>query len=1193
MALSSDCPAQGTPLDTYDAAAHIPMSSPFSLAAGSVITVWTQNLAVLPAPLTGSSPDTLLYLLRCADSRCTTGTVVAVDDDDNPSPQALDSWLQYTVPRSGTFRWLVTDWRQGNEGSCDVYVQIDAGAAVPALGQVFGGYHHFANGLAHGDAVLVGKNNNTAALVASGASPAHPALQADPEYADTMVFAVSSTVTNCDSGNCAEFWFNDDGWTIAGSDTAYLSRLPIPTTANYALHARVVVGTYGNWASVAGVSYPKTSNVRIMHVRRHVDDGGYWSCPEQRDVDHDQLPFELEQLLGSCDSVDDALTTPMGAVGYTCTSWAQRVNTLVNYWQPGTNCAVNPPTTLTGNANCWSATDSDNDGISDLWEVFAAAAQFSTNPAPPDTDAGAPTALNIHTESVICPTAWCTAYDSSALSDPSPSQFDIYFQYDAVRCTGTHCGDDYGLNTLDHGITQYEQAVLKKIFTTKTGSCWDGSTTWPCPREIDASRDLLYKMRMHAYSLAPATGAQPGPARWAEAKRNGVAEAMPWFNHSFRPSWKFLRLFHYGLLTRDQGQTVGFGRVSVIGNEFHGLAEQADVTQRVIAHESGHQLSLSHPHEAKIGPASGPNLPPDASAGTCAPGICQTDATCQCKAETLTCTVGDGTALESNKPNNPAAPTLMNYRYSWGQLPADANMAVPTEANQSMAGCGSCLREEAAFSKGLDGDLAELTLPESVGLDWSGSGSPAWRMVKTVRDLQCFNRSGDDGLADGQNGSCGPLGIGSGRGPVCAQATYPSQCTFDWDYNDAYSTAPVRFDVSRGPFDNLDACNKDTLRDVDEVGRITALSKQAVRPGTYGSYAVYSDVFNGTSAPFNYAGWPASQLTSQNIVISQATYTRNFCAADADCVPANPNGFCRFDSCTSAATCRNPSLTCGGTGACTCNTDDDCWSGRCVGSGGNKVCSLEVGTCGCPSPTAAGVCNTLQGEIGCEVGSQNHLPSCNRERNASAIGSPDYKMWESAQFASNNAASWIRIDGATGTPLRSIGAQNGFALFLDFYWDGFQSGESVEVLLDLGIAWLTIEKDANGLPRVVGRLVYNGAPANTALVSAAPIETRRWYRISWVVTSWTGYGGQTSDWLDVWPRNRATGWFDTATDEQCVWRKLGLTLDLPAPSEARFGSPINNMGEFFRGRMDNITLFNSPYQHSKPTQCAELTGGVP
>ncbi len=590
MAASSGCPAQGTPLATYDAAAHLAMSSPFSLQAGSVITVWTQNLAVLPAPLTGSSPDTLLYLLRCADSRCTTGTVVAVDDDDNPSPQALDSWLQYTVPQSGSFRWLVTDWRQGNEGSCDVYVQIDAGAPVPVSGQVFGGYHHFAYGLAPGDALLVGKNNNTAALVAPGASPAHPALQADPEYADTMVFAFTSTVTNCDSGNCAV----------------------------------------------------------------------------------------------------------------------------------------------------------------------------------------------------------------------------------------------------------------------------------------------------------------------------------------------------------------------------------------------------------------------------------------------------------------------------------------------------------------------------------------------------------------------------------------------------------------------------DKLRDVDEVGRITALSKQGIRRGSQDAYAIYADVFNGTSAPFNYAGWPVVQVTSQNLLVNQGTYTRNFCAQNSDCnTPTNPSGLCRFDGCSSASTCRNPALSCAGTGACTCNTDDDCWSGRCVGSGSSKVCALGVGTCGCSTPSASGECSAVSGEAACQGPPSVQLPACTRSRDADALGPSDYKMWESAQFGNNNTASWIRVDGSTGTPLTSIAQAEDFAVHLDFYWDGFQVGENRVVLLDLGIAWLTIENDSQGLPRVVGRLVYPGAPANTALVSVAPVETRRWYRIAWVVTDWQGGDGATRHWLDVWPRNRATGWFNMPGDENCVWRKLGPTLNLPAPSEARFGAPIDGMGEFFRGRIDNIALFNSSYLQTKPSPCTELTGGVP
>lgn len=1185
------CPAPGSILQSYDAAPHVAMSDPFLLPNGAALTLWTETLAPLGPPLSGSVPDTVLYLLRCDDWSCAHGTIMAVDDDGNPSDAPFDSKLHVDNLDAGTYRWVVTGYATGNAGSCTVSGQQDNGPTFSRPTTVFGGMHHIAQGLAPGDALLVGKNDNTAALIDPAVTPPHMALQDNPEYADTVVIAFSTTAQYC-AGQCGEFWFNDDAWWF--SDRVFLSRLPLPAAGQFASTARVVVGTYHEWHQVGENQYPQTANVRLMHVRRHVNDGGQWSCTEQRDTDGDQLPYELEALLGSCDSANDSGSVDIGARGQSCAAWAELVNEQVNYWQPGTNCATNPPTTLPNQPNCWSARDSDNDGISDLWELHAAAASFANFPAPPAGTAGAPTSLSIHSPTPYCPGNWCSGYDVSALSDPSPATFDIYFQLDAVRCTGSHCSADYQPgDTWDHGLTDHQHDVLRKVFTEKSGSCWDGSTAWPCPREIDPTKDLLYRVSYHGYSLPNAP--LPSSKRRAELRPTGVNDTWPWFNHSFRRPWKFLRLFHYAFLddgTGGQSEIFG-GRCATMGNTWTTVAAQQDLAQRVVAHESGHRLTLNHPHDNWIGPAAGPNQGPDNSPlppGQCTGGLCPNDSTCQCDPLSFTCANEQVNNTESNKPNNPAAPTLMNYRYLWGMLPPGTT--VPTAANPTLPGCSSCLVAEAQFSKGLFEPLAESALREVNQVLWSSpNGAEAWRQIAFVRALQCYNHAGDSVPGSGQNSDCGPFGLGTTHGPTCDAADTPTVCKYDFNYDDTYSSNGVTFDLSRGPFDNTGVCAADQLRDVNEWGRMVSLSRQNLRQEAKAGYAIYIDPFNGSPVPTNYAGWPDA-ITTQNLAIDHGEYRRNQCAVNADC-PASNN--CRLDSCNDATQCRTQKPCVGN--VCTCNTDADCWSDSCVAG----KCVVGRGICGCDIANPAIQCSGVAAppppeDLACKLGSNPAIPACAPDRTSAvlpAIGS-DWKMWESARFGTGESPSWLRISGAPGTALSSLQFQDEFRVHLDFWWDGLPVANTSQPLFEIeGITKLQIEVDGQGVARLVGRLVHAQANQFTPVTYPTPIERRRWYRVTWAATKWGTATVNNPQWLEVWPRALYTGWFEPNTGYGCVYQSTAPALDLPATTEARFGALAASPTTFFRGRIDNIVFYNHTYGYSLPSNCVAQMGGMP
>ncbi len=1162
MSAQPGCPVPGSPVQTYDAAGHVAYSQVFSVPAGAHLTVWTESMTQVGAPFATTVPDTLLYLLRCDDLSCGHGAIVAINDDGNPSPQPYDSKLDlYGLP-NGYYRWVVTSYAQGHEGQTMVGTQVNNAAIWWDSALVFGGQHSFPPEIRPGDVLMVGKNNNTFGLTDPAHVPQYPAAQADPEYADTTLFVMSTNQNNCESGACGEFWFNDDAWPYWTNDPMLLSRVLIPVSGAGMTNPRVLVGSYRSWyAPLSPTQAVQTINTRLIHIRRHTSSGGNWSCDEQLDRDRDELPAEVEASVGSCDSAGDAPADGVGARRHTCGDWGSAINSRVNYWYPGTNCSV--PATVPPNAEtCWSPVDSDNDGVRDLWEVFGAVASFPNLPVGPDTDAGAPTPVSIFEPIWTCPTVWCAAYDFSALSDPDPGVYDINAQFDHYVCTGSHCAVDYaagaGSFAFDHRLTATQQTLLKTIWTDQPGSCWDGSQTWPCGNEIDNSLDLPYRTRLHAYDAKAIN--LPGPVRGVEGIRGGTGEVASWYNHSFRASWKFLRLFRYGLLADRGGQAQsGPGALAIMGNTHVTVADEKVAAAQVISHETGHTLTLNHPHDNRNIPATGPGQTLFVVPGQCASGMCAQDPTCQCEPGQNTCPVGQDNLAETNKPNNPAASTLMSYRYQWG-MSAPGTLA-PTGG---VAGnCPSwCSQDNARFSKGLGRSIDEVFLREQVTVDWSGNPpKEGWRTVKQVQDLQCYNHAGD-------NKGCAPFGPTppqgiqgpSVPGPACNAASFPTVCVFDWNFSYSTDANPMSFDLSRGKFHYGASCARDLLTDVDEVGRVVAISRANLAHSQKKQYAIYQDVFNGTTQPFNYAGWPSQVIQVANVALTQAEYRRNQCAAGAACA----GGACLTDACTAPTTCKLQGATCNN-GKCSCAADNDCWSGICDGG---SCSGLGLGTCACAQNAD---CSFLPGQNPVEnrcIPQPNVPHACDTKRSAGAMGPlGDERMWESAEFAGN---SHITLEGGSQTPLGSVATTDEFQFVLDIFWRGFGSGQSTQVVVDSAFAKMWLAHDSDGQDRI-RTLVYAGT--SPVLASTVSVKPGVWYRVKWSSSS--------NAVLSVQARDLVTGWFDPSL-ASCGYKSMG-TVDILAATAFRIGMPLSGSEPGFRGRVDNVNLFN--YSFETPEGC--------
>ncbi len=1182
MSMGDQCPDPADPpIRVFDSTLHVPTGKIEWAPAGAVIYIQTSNLLPLPAPYNTGAPDTVLTLMRCDSATCASGTVVEIDDDDADNDdgqptEPLASSITYVVPVGGVYQWMVRPYPGtfgAREGVCDIAVQLDNAPLDPVLAQVFGG-RQFTAALKPGDAILVGKNNNTNndGTEPPGALPI--GMPNARDHHDTTLFLFETVAVDC-SSQCGRYQFSDD--VFLGGQNVHLSSIVAETgPANWSW-ARGVVGSYYNFGP-GGVPY--TINTRVLLNRYAQDNGGSWDCFAQIDNDGDGLTPDVEAAVGSCDSAG-TLVSGVGVVGFSCAAYGNLVNAAVNAFAGNTACPTSP-SGVDGPSQCWHSWDSDNDGVRDDWEVWAAIRDCEHTPVGPLRDVGV--CVNRAPAAAVpvfgCGNGqpFCLGQATSALSNPHPAVFDIFTQVDYSNCSGTYCTGDFGPGGAWPEFPQSvplmgsQLAKLPATFTDDPVTCWDGSTTYPCTG-IDQFKDLPYRVRMHMYNgppFNPAAGKVDFPDSNAYEFAMGLEGTfgiVSFFQGRAPLAQILLGYFHYAFSTPYTNGQTGV-RFTVWGNTV--LKDgTGDPIIRTLAHELGHQLMIEHPHETQgnvaqsaVGQCStslctvaGCNCIPAPCAALCstAPGTC-TAACTTC----ITTQININGTFQQFGPNNPAAASIMSYNWeNIGMLPKNG---IPPSGNTCLAAGGeSCNQDNLRFSKGLNPQLNEQALSEKLAL-----GPQA---IKLARDLRCFRQY------TLSNPACSPYTAPGQQGPWC-DATW---CNFNYN-GDTTLAAPettIAFDISRGPFNNpaTQLCGADVLTDRDEWRRIVATSKQNQGVDKLSdSYTVFAFSFNGEptpAQPTEQSGW-APTVTSTATLDAAATYERNMCLENAHCCPANNPSCgrtCRFDTCTANNQCR--SGACNEGGSCTCAGDIDCHSSHCV----NGVCVADRGACSCTGDAQC-VCWSVGEAEGEEVGinccPQSTL-TCATHRSAAAR-TPAFAGWrprESAIFAGNQE---IRMAQSALLEYSPVYDSDDFDIRADFRFDGFQSGETEQVLVDSTAFRLDLVQVLNV---AMLRATLKGAPGNLTVYHPAGIEPRHWYRFTWAATVQSGTGTHR---LWVWPWNMSTADWDmslsgfTGNQGACAF-KTG-TFDLLPFSEIVLGRASVAPHQGFRGRIDNPHMYS-------------------
>ena len=865
----------------HDEAYHV-WSYQFEVsAAGQPIVLHTSNLA----PLNGSAPDTLVYLLACADSGCSGGSIAAIDDDGSfATPlDPLDSWLSLTPAATGWYRAIVTDYYQGAEGLADVSLQWDGQSPLVFQAQVFGGYHIKDKEVRQGDGLYVAKNNNGMGL------------PEDPEYHDSVLYYFTTTSRECDGGSCGLFLHNDD--QVYGPDLdgrMYLSRLDsIP--GSHASTGRVLAGVWADRHYPSGV--PARMNARVFHHRRSDQDGGAWSGVHHVDADGDGLTLEVEDQLGSCDSPAGAPAGGVGAAGYGCAGFQGLVDARVEAELGVGFCAHNP-----GDPRCWRPVDSDNDGLDDGWEVFGVTFECANQPIGPYYDAGACTAMALHDPTWCTPGKWCVTEALSARSDPDPLVYDAYYVNRAWSCdpANPYCAAGHagpGAQT-SHAITTEQQGLLPNLWTSDPGTCWNGGAP-PCD---DPVQDVPYRVRMHAYNL-PDQQVQAHDEWDGELDFLGSDFTKGHFNRWFGGAVRYGRLVRFGFAGHNFGGQAPMTLSShglIWGNENGGGDDKYQVLG-VLSHELGHTYTLGHAERVGVCDGCGVCKPAGQSCPN-PPALCMPAAPCSLAAQ-----------------ENPNHASVMSYQYQYqGMLPKSGQRPQSWWPGQD----AYCSEADYRFSKGVNEPLHEDALN-----DWQGPAGD-WRAVKQTQDAYCY---ASDAICSGRN-----FGFAGGFGPYCDA----SSCWVNWK-SDAEPpvAAEYAWDISRGDWDGVGQCSDDGIQDVDEWRKVVALGKQVLwnRPAWHPSFAIYMDTFNAGVVE-NLAAWDIPVDVTAPLVREQ--YPINACRGDADC---GAGKMCIDDESACPGGCRigQPCVS----GRCSCSNNDQCFSSLCV----SGVCSVEWGACSCAS----------------------------------------------------------------------------------------------------------------------------------------------------------------------------------------------------------------------------------------------------
>lgn len=846
---------------------HVPLFI-LQVWSNNPIRVSTSDLRALPGETAGR-PDTVVYLMYCDDATCTSGDIVAVDDNGNDETTcASDSKLVASPLEMGIYAVVVASYCSGSGGTADIRIDVNSSSYV-WQDRVFGGMTVRGVTSRTNDSVFVGKAPNSSLV----------GYPSDPEYHDSLLWVFSTSATTCTS-RCGSFLFNDDALP---SDFAHsrllLSKVDIPSGFPSSNNAVLVGGIAGRTASD-----PKTLNGRLMRYRRNTTAGGLWTGTAQRDRDGDGLSQELEALLGSCDDVGDP-QTDVGVEGFSCAAFANLVNGYRSA-QEARSCTIG-----NGDPYCWSAQDSDNDGIPDDWEVFGGVVQCDYAPQPPYQNVGACPRLGLHSGWSSC---WyydgCYSLAVSSLSDPDPGAYDVYVSNDTWACSGPWCDGLHSSHVVDetHRLTEDQRDVLTQVWTDEPLTCWDGSDP-PC----DDPADRPYRARIHVYDGDRHDVPDCNPKA---AVPMGAAGTAPYWNYAFDARRRFTGFFRYALAADGGGgQTGGAAPRFIWGNVQNDWA-----IYNTFTHETGHTLGLDHSFHDAAGSAS------DCEGGC--PGVKD-----QCGKQP-----GEG----CNGHFNPMLASVMGYL--WSGIHAKSPDA-PTGTCRE-----ACAVSNLRFSKGLRTPLDEAAVQEIYP-------EGDWRTTKLRQDLHC--------LPDGNTKSSLDPNVCAEKCDRDVPVTCDgSNCVVDWD-RDGPDQNPYPLDISYGRFDGdpNTTCAEDLLVETNEWLSIFAMGKDRldvvrVPAGNqnwyFTDFTFYGDTFNG-NGPANLLAVPVA--LQHSVTMAEDDYPINVATSGSSC----PSGGLSRDICSTFTDCLSGQCT---GGRCTCTSKRDCRSLSC---GSNWLCSIERGACTC------------------------------------------------------------------------------------------------------------------------------------------------------------------------------------------------------------------------------------------------------
>lgn len=437
-------------------------------------------------------------------------TIMAINDDVYSGN--LASQISFVATNSYSGEVVLAGYSSTSQGVCDVEVWENGALVSTQGGLVFGGYSERYIPMVTGDEMYVGIPPNVGVV----------------SYYSNKLLVFTNSVSTCSYGaTCGSY--------VEGESVGGLSRVTIPFSAT----GRVVVG------SSLGIS---TVPTRWLYSRLATHD----------DLDGDGLTSELESLDFSSDQTKLPLT----------------INTCDSATGPSNDCSGGRMfSSRGGDRTVWSPADTDNDGLSDLWEVFGVRKGCERVPVEPMNNVG----------QCFDRTRGAQGADAFTVSFPlsqqmtDPRELDAFFY---ILPDSSDSGGDTYLSADSWDVVRYPYEV-------EGLQCPSSKSTDPadCPGEIEGSK--YYHANLHI--IRGSTVDRP----LRHHVHSKYAYISDHFNKAFPDYLKYTSIADMVYLTQPwcRGFSHYSDRLSISAGNVPGR-NQDDLGWR-LAHEMGHSMDIA------------------------------------------------------------------------------------------------------------------------------------------------------------------------------------------------------------------------------------------------------------------------------------------------------------------------------------------------------------------------------------------------------------------------------------------------------------------------------------------------------------------------------------------------------------------------------------------------------------------------